>query len=409
MGRLRSSGCFLCGSLIVLLAGAGALRAQSSEGARKRSAGEPVSIGEKLQIRSEILNEVRPLIIAKPAGYERGTERYPVLYLLDGEEHFVHAAGIVSFLAESERIPEMLVVAVANTNRSRDLTPPSTAENDIRFTPVNGGADTFLRFFTEELIPYVERNYRTRPYRILVGHSFGGLFALHALTRRPDVFRAYIASSPSLNWNRQALVAEAETLFKKTTELNSDIYITAADEGGAALSAVRRFVAVLDERAPKGLRWTLREMTDETHVSAPHLSIYLGLDTIFAPWHLANPLELYDKGGLDAVHRHFGGAKRFGYERTTPPFTVSLIVTGLVRADRLEEAEAVLLHDPKSYPPPWNQLDALARAYEKHGDTGQVIRYYRLSLQQNPTNEYARKRLKELGVEVEPATGKPAQ
>ena len=384
------------------MAAAGAIHAQSNPQARTRGVSEPVVIGEKLLIRSEILNEMRPLLIAKPADYEQGTDRYPVLYLLDGEDHFAHVAGAVGFLGDNDRIPRMLVVGIVNTNRGRDLTPPSTAEIDLRFNPVNGGADTFLRFLTDELIPYVDRNYRTRPYRVLAGHSFGGLFALHTLTRRPDVFRAYIVISASFNWNHRALIADTNTFFAKTRELDSDLYITTADDDPETRSALRRFCAVLDERAPRGFRWSLHEMPDQSHVSVPHLSIYSGLDTIFEAWHLSNPLDLYDQGGLDAVRRHFEAAKRFGYDRTTPPFTVSLIVAGLVQAGRLEEAGELVLHDPKSYPPPWNQLDALARGYQKRGDTAQEVRYLKLSLDRNHANEYARKRLKELGVDAQP-------
>jgi Tfp pilus assembly protein PilF len=65
----------------------------------------------------------------------------------------------------------------------------------------------------------------------------------------------------------------------------------------------------------------------------------------------------------------------------------------------LEEAATVLQHDPKTYPAPWNQLDALARAYEQRGDKEHAIQYYELSLKVNPNNEWARKKLKEAGVE----------
>ena len=283
--------------------------------------GEPVVIGERLVIQSRVLNEPRPLMIAKPARYDEEADAYPVLYLLDGDTHFHHTSGIVSFLAETKRAPEMLVVAVPNTNRNRDLTPPTQAELDLRFAPIHGGAEVFLRFFSDELIPFVERSYRTRPYRILVGHSFGGLFAINALTKRPNLFNAYIAIDPSLHWNDQKLVAQADAFFQETTELEADLYITAAWGGGKVLGGVRKLAGVLEEKAPAGFRWNVRYMPEEDHISIPHRATYLALDTIFAGWHLANPVELYDKGGLAAVHRHFEeGGKRFGYERKTSAF-----------------------------------------------------------------------------------------
>ena len=124
----------------------------------------------------------RTLLIAKPAGYGNGTDRYPVLYLLDGETHFRYTAAIVDFLAANDRIPQMLVVGIVSGDsrkRTHDLTPPSTAESDNRFSPGNGGADAFLSFLAGELIPYVDQTYRTRPYRLLAGHSLGGLFGVY--------------------------------------------------------------------------------------------------------------------------------------------------------------------------------------------------------------------------------------
>ena len=123
-------------------------------------------------------------------------------------------------------------------------------------------------------------------------------------------------------------------------------------------------------------------MKQEDHLSIPLPSIYRGLETIFEEWRLPDSLALYDKGGIEGIHRRFREAgQRFGYpERTTPPFTVSLLVSDLMKAGRLEDASKVLLHNPVAYPPPWNQLDALARAYESRGNTEQAARYYLLSL-----------------------------
>jgi len=305
----------------------------------------------------------------------------------------------------------MLVVAIASGSfeqRTRDLTPPSSAEIDNRFSPGNGGADVFLSFVAGELIPFVDKTYRTRPYRVLVGHSFGGLFAIHALTAKPKLFNAYIASDPTLSWNNGAVVAEAESFFSKTRELQADLYFTAANATGKLPGGVRRLAAILDEKAPAGFHWNFEWMKQETHTSIPLRSIHQGLDTIFDGWHLTDPLELFDKGGIEAVHRHFrDGGRRCGYDRTTSPFTVSLIVAGLVKVGRLDEASKLLLHDPKAYPPPWNQLDALARAYSDRGNVERAIHYYVLSLKENPQNEWAKRKLAEMGVQVEDTPQKP--
>ena len=101
-------------------------------------------------------------------------------------------------------MPATIVVALQNTERGRDMTPP--AETDDEMTSMigdSGGADDFIAFFRDELIPYVDSNYRTTGYDILVGHSLGGLVAIHALVHHPDVFEAYVPISPRLWWDGQ--------------------------------------------------------------------------------------------------------------------------------------------------------------------------------------------------------------
>ena len=362
----------------------------------------PVVIGEVFHIRSKVLNEDRELLVARPPSYGDEKDRYPVLYLLDGETHFRYATGTAEFLAASERIPKLLVIGIVSgsfAQRTRDLTPPSTAEIDNRFSPGNGGADMFLSFLSDELIPYVERSYRTRPYRLLVGHSFGGLFAIYALASRPELCNAYIAADPTLGWNRGAIMTEVQALFSKRRKLKADLYFTATAEGGTwPADNLQNLADILARSAPVGFRWKHERLNNETHASIPLPTLQRGLDTVFDGWHLTDPLTLFDQGGIEAIHRHFrDGGRRCGYRRTTPPLTVSMVVAALVRAGRLEEAGKVLLHDPEAYPAPWNQLDALARAWAERGNTGQAIRYYRQSLKANPGNEWARQKLKEIG------------
>jgi len=347
------------------------------------------------------LHEERTLFVAKPAGYESGTDRYPALYLLDGESHFRVVSGIVDFLAANDRMPKMLVVGVASgsiAQRIRDLTPPTQAETDNRFMPGNGGADKFFSFVESELIPFVEKAYRTRPYRMLCGHSLGGLFAIHTLMSKPQLFHAYVAMDPSLGWNNGGVVKQAEAFFAKTTALRADLFMTASNAGGKVPAGARRLASILDEKTPVGFRWNFEWMKQETHSSVPLRSIQDGLEKIFDQWYLTDPMELYDNGGIEAIHRHFrAGGERYVVERTTSPFTVSMVVAGLMWAGRLDESAQVLLHDLKAYPPPWNQCDALARKYAESGNNEQAIRFYRLSLERNPKNDWARRKLAETG------------
>jgi uncharacterized protein len=360
--------------------------------------------GQPVEIPSKHLKQSRSLTISKPEGYEGGTDTYPVLYLLDGEANFEYTAPMVRYLADTERIPEMIVVAIHSgdvAQRTRDLTPPSQAEIDNRFSPGNGGADAFLSFIGDELIPYVEKTYRTRPYRILVGHSFGGLFAIHALVSKPKLFNAYIAIDPTISWNNGAEIVRARNFLSQGQELQADVFITAANAFGGTEPGIDDLVAALDANKARGFRWNFEWMKDENHLSIPLPSIYSGLKKIFEAWYLTDPLQLFDEGGLEAVDKHFRqGGRRYGYERTTSPFTISLIVAGLTKTRRLEEASTLLLHDTKAYPPPWNQLDALARAYAERGNRQQAIHYYELSLHENPQNNWARQKLREMGVDA---------
>jgi predicted alpha/beta superfamily hydrolase len=173
---------------------------------------------------SKILGEDRRIYIQMPAKMKR-YEKYPVLYLLDGEAHTQMAGGQVQYLSEAYKIiPSLIIVGIENTDRTRDLTPthsiigpdgkPDTSSN--AFGKSSGGGENFLQFIKQELMPYIEGNYPTAPYKILSGHSLGGLMALYSLVHHPEFFNAYIAISPSLQWDNEVMLRQvAEKLDPK--------------------------------------------------------------------------------------------------------------------------------------------------------------------------------------------------
>jgi uncharacterized protein len=159
-----------------------------------------ITIGKKHRLNSKVLNEERPYWVHLPASYHdtiHAPQYYPVLYLLDGDSHFHSVTGVVNFMGAgingNIQIPECIVVALPNTDRTRDLTPTHTKIDwdgkENPFYETSGGANAFLQFIREELFPIIESSYRTLPYRVLVGHSFGGLLALHSLLLSKVCFR----------------------------------------------------------------------------------------------------------------------------------------------------------------------------------------------------------------------------
>ncbi len=172
----------------------------------QRDTGVPVEIGRSFVLESSALGERRVVDVTLPSSYHVGTDRrHPVVYLLDGEFIGPVAATMTKFYADASQLPELIVVAVRNTDRTRDMTPPPVAG----YTPppemgaMSGGADRFLAFLVDELIPWVDTRYRTAPMRVLAGASLGGLFALHALAKKPEVFTGYLVMEPAVWWNNE--------------------------------------------------------------------------------------------------------------------------------------------------------------------------------------------------------------
>lgn len=337
---------------------------------------EPVVIGESLTIHSDVLDEDRAVLVYRPTGYDQSAAIHPVMYLLDGDTHFHHTTGIVEFLARNGHIPPMLVVALPNTDRTRDLTPVTATDTAGAF-PTAGGADAFLSFIVDELMPYIDDNYRTAPYEILVGHSFGGLFAIHALLARPDVFDAYVAISPTLWWNGGTLVSSAETFFAEHPDSDAFLFMSMGNEGGRMLASAWEFAAVLEERAPDSFEWEFALMDEETHGSIPHRTTYRALERLYEGWRLPNFVELVSRGGLEAIDRHFADlSRKYGYEIHTPESFVNQIGYWYLGQGKVEEAIAAFQRNVEIYPGSANVYDSLGDAYDAAGQLEQAQANY---------------------------------
>jgi len=240
---------------------------------------------------SNILKEQRSIKVILPKKYDPGlADRFDVLYVLDGEWNTSLTEKVCEFLGFAKFIPaNMIIVSVPNyykngTNmRERDFTPTSTENKDGKFwwmksSLISGGAGNFLQFLKNELVPFVNRKYRTKPENnILYGTSSGGLFAIYAYLHEPTLFKSYLTVEPSLWWDKEYLTKIAPEKLKNRDGIRNTLWISSRDGSGLDEMGISSFNSLLTLKAPGDLQWKADAYPNETHFSAIWKGLYDGL------------------------------------------------------------------------------------------------------------------------------------
>ncbi|MCX6168863.1 MAG: alpha/beta hydrolase-fold protein [Ignavibacteriales bacterium] len=321
-----------------------------------------IVIGQKEVLHSKILNEDRVYQIYLPESYKWASDRsYPVLYLLDGDYNFLHSVGSVSFLSGQGEIPELIVVAITSTVRIRDFTQTDWSSHWIG----GGGANNFKRFLSEELIPKIDKDFRTKSFRILSGHSASGQFALYCLSSQPSLFNAYFAISPSLDWDNELPQRSLAESFKTRDSLKAFLYFAYSDDLEGALDQDLRIVETLKTESPKGLRWICKGFPDETHGSVTLLAQIDALRQLFTGYRFHN--DLLSKG-LEFAEKHFQEvSKRLRYDIPVPEDIINNFGYEAIDNGKIQEAILLFKRNIEQNPNSANAYDSITDAYEKAG------------------------------------------
>ena len=239
-------------------------------------------IGEKVEIKSNILNENRILNIYLPNGYSKDSlKSYPVIYLLDGSinEDFIHITGIVQFGSFSwiNMIPETIVVGISNVDRKRDFTFPTTIKKDKEDFPTTGKSANFINFIEKELQPFIESNYKTNATKTIIGQSLGGLLATEILLKKPQLFDNYIIVSPSLWWGNESLLA----FEPKEYQTKKTIYIAVGKEGKVMERTANELYEKLNIKKKGNTKLFYQFFEKQNHGDALHLAVYDAFEKIF--------------------------------------------------------------------------------------------------------------------------------
>lgn len=244
---------------------------------------EPLAIGDKVSIHSDILGEERIVNVYVPQGYHSdSSQTYPVIYLLDGsmDEDFIHVAGLVQFLSFSwlGYIPESIVVGIARVDRFRDFTTPPKDQSLKDGYPTAGGSDKFIRFLKEELIPYINDSYKINTdYEILSGQSLGGRLATEVFLDHKEVFDHYMIFSPSLWWDNRVDLSHSDDKYACSNKM----FLAVGQEHEIMIQVAEEFRDKIIAASEESACLQYRYYPEMDHGDILHKAMYDGLKYIF--------------------------------------------------------------------------------------------------------------------------------
>jgi len=370
-----------------------------------------ISIGKVDSILSGTLKEKRYYLVYTPPSYDNSIylpKKYPVLYLLDGEAHFHSVTGLLQYLSTGINgnyvIPEMIVIGIPNTDRTRDLTPTHIDKGfDGKVQPflrTSGGNDNFFKFLKSELIPHIDSNYHTSSYRMLVGHSFGGITAINALYTIPETFNSYISIDPSLWYDNQVLLKKAKNYFSKANLKNKSLYVGQANTVNAGdttrnlhFESIIQFNGIMETFNQSGLRYKYKYYSDDDHGSSPLIAEYDGLRFIFDGY----KMNFGQAQNLTAIKDHYKTfSAQQGAEFLPPEEIINNLGYQALQSGDTTKALELFQMNVDMYPKSYNVWDSMAEGLMDKGDFKKAIEYYEKSLALNPNNQNGKDMIKKM-------------
>jgi predicted alpha/beta superfamily hydrolase len=353
---------------------------------------QPVTIGRQIEFRSKILDsDVRMnLYVPESFAISSPTHTYPVIFANGGhgEQFFSTLVGIVKHLGDRERIPESLVVSL---NDMGDI-PEIYTHGMWGAEKLGGSGDpgASLRHIEQEVIPYLEKNYRANDYRLLVGVSGSSLFPIHTFTAAPGLFDSHIliaaADMMGMGYTEDATFIDAfEAALSAAPKRRAKLYVGVAD---GDLENRDDYRANLDELKARLARFEQLDLRVEILPRTDHYEAFLkgmlsALEQNFPHerWS-ARYRELVAQPGdaLENIDRYYRDLSReYGFEilpradRWNNVNCLRFMTRHLIQLERAPEALAVAKRRVEYQPGVSGSYSGLADAYEANGELGAAV------------------------------------
>lgn len=345
------------------------------------------------KIDSEALDANRIIDIALPASFHQTAEdhRYPVIVVMDGELLFPMVSGMVHQMAANSQMPESIVIGIQNSAGTRRSITPTPLNREGKPYWFGGNEDQYLRFLSEEVLPFVEKQYRATEFRTIIGLSPTGQFALHAFWKAPKLFDATIAVNTA---NFKAVGYGAQDVFEKVSDSASSpeegsrfLYISMpsrAYERNPAISIAYNSLTDKSKSWPKGTTRVKTESIQKSSYAATLPAIASALEFVFPAndWDpsYASFISDVDRETLANVKEYFANLSAFyGFtalpkgERFYNRNRLKRLGYVMLEQKRFAEAIEVFRYWIDLYPYSANAYDSLADAFAATGDKKAAI------------------------------------
>lgn len=368
--------------------------------AAKAQENSPFTTGFEKSFPSKILGVERKVWIHIPnsnGGNENtGRGKYPVIYLLDGDANFNDVVSITEFMSNAGLCPPMIVVGILHSARMTDLTFGTDKE-----TPgIVGNGENFMRYVEKELMPYIESNYPTAPYKIFIGHSVGGLTVVNTLIHHPDLFNAYVSLDGALWWNNQQIVTDAKTILANQHYKGKTLFMALANrmergmdtltvqkdttEGTELIRSNLEFIAAIFKNKTNQLRFQHKFYENDDHSSVRLIGEYDALRFIFDYYKLKiYNSELNDPyfklDSLFVTHYNYV-SEQIGYLIKPGENQVNNLGYHMLSQKQFDKAEALFKLNIANYPETANCYDGLGDLYLAKGDKINAIASFKKTL-----------------------------
>jgi predicted alpha/beta superfamily hydrolase len=287
----------------------------------------PNVVGENFTLHSEVLKEDRIIQVSLPADYATTEMKYPVLYILDGQRFFLHGVSLHKSFVEFDNTPEFIVVGITNDESRRMGTFSANAEN-------------FSDFIGQEVIGFIDEQYRTTGERILFGWAYGGGFALESLMSNPQLFDSYILSSP---YPVSSKINRIDSLLTHNDQLDNLVYFSSSDNEQNVKEGTEKLEQLLLGKSAATLTWNYRELVGETHRSTPYPTLYHGILDHFRHYTqlvIHSLDQFHELGGMPYVYDYYNKrSARYGLANEMSVFTKYNLARTAIRANDFTQFE----------------------------------------------------------------------